>query len=143
LSFALSKVGIDVAQEKIAKDTGVDKNGVDPDPLAKAARSYGAQAEMMSGENADKTLKELSGHVKMGHSVLVDYLVSGEKDGGHYVCFLGMNGNHVRIFDPSEGGGKREMDRTYFVQNWRDRTEGGKVMKNWAMIVSVNGDTNE
>lgn len=135
LSFALSQIGIDKDQERIVKDTGTTKSkGVDPSPLKKAAESYGAEVEIINGESAEKTLDLIDKEVKDGASVLVDYLVSGKEDGGHYVVFLGVSGNNIRIFDPS-GGKKDEMEKSYFFSNWKDYTENGKVMKNWAMVL--------
>lgn len=138
LSFALSQIGIDVSQEDIAKETKTTMSGgVDPAPLMESAKKHGADVEVINGESPEKTLKTLVQDVKDGKSVIVDYLASGEKDGGHYVVFLGQKEGKIRIWNPS-GGKKDLMDASYFIQNWRDRTEGGKILKNWAMIVSVN-----
>lgn len=135
LSYALLQVGIDVDQEKIAKDTGTTKaKGVDPFPLQKVAERYGAETEIMEGETPNGTLAKMDEAVKDGAAVIVDYLVSGDKESGHYIVFLGQSGNSVRIWNPSDGK-KDELDKSYFIENWRDRTESGKVFKNWAMVL--------
>lgn len=140
LSFALHELGIEVSQEVLAKESGTTVDGgVDPNPLRKSAEKHGVTVEIINGENPDSTLKKISQEVKNGASVLVDYLVSGKEDGGHYVVFRGMKGNNIRIFDPS-GGKKTEMDKSYFIQNWRDKTENGKQMKNWAMVLRASTD---
>lgn len=135
LSFALSQVNIDVPQEQIAKDTKTSESkGVDPGPFIEAAKKYGAKVETISGRSQDKTLTTLIGAVKDGASVIVDYLVSGDEDGGHYVVFLGQHQGKIRIWNPS-GGKKDLLDKQYFVENWKDRTEGGKELENWAMVI--------
>lgn len=134
LAFALSQIGIEVDQEQVVKETHTDKNGIDPKPLIACAKKHGAKTEVIEGENPDKTLTQLVHEVKEGGAALVDYLVSGEKDGGHYVVFLGQKEGKIRIWNPS-GGKKELMDKSYFISNWRDRTESGKVMKNWALVL--------
>lgn len=141
LSYALHQIGIDVPQETLVKESGTTVDGgVDPAPLRKAAEKHGAVVEIINGEDQDSTLKTINKAVKSGASVLVDYLVSGEPDGGHYVVFLGTKGANIRIFDPS-GGKKDEMDKTYFFKNWKDKTENGKPMKNWAMVLREETDS--
>lgn len=135
LSYALSQIGIELDQEQIVKETGTTKSkGVDPNPLKACAEKHGAKVETLNGESPQKTLEEIDSAVKDGASVIVDYLVGGEEDGGHYVVFLGSKGNNIRIFDPS-GGKKDEMQKHYFFSNWKDYTENGKTMKNWAMVL--------
>lgn len=134
LSFALSQIGIDVSQETIVKDTGTTTNGVDPFPLEKTAKKYGAQVEILNGGLADDTIEKMDTAKKEGAAVIVDYLVGGEEEGGHYVVFMGKNGNNIRIWNPS-GGKRMSLEKPYFTENWRDWTEGGKTMKNWAMIL--------
>jgi len=137
LSFALSHIGIDVPQEKLARDTKTTtKAGVDPYPLAEVAKIYGAKTHILNGNSPKDTLIQLDKEVKQGHAVIVDYLVSGEDDGGHYVVFLGKQGNNVKLWDPS-GGKKTMMDTSYFIANWKDKEENGKEMKNWAMVLGA------
>lgn len=137
LSYALSLIGIDIDQEAIAKETGTTvTEGVDPQPLIKAAKKYGADVEIKNGDKPEETLKELIEEVKEGKSVIVDYLVSGDKDGGHYVVFLGQKQGRINIWNPS-GGKKELMDKSYFITNWKDKTESGKTMKNWAMVIGA------
>ncbi len=137
LSFALSQIGIDVSQEKIAKETHTSvEKGVDPFPLKETAEKYGAKTEIVNGESPEATLKKLDDEIKRGHAVIVDYLVNGKTDGGHYVVLLGASGNDIKIWNPS-GGHNDTMGKTYFISNWRDKTEKGKIMKNWAMILQA------
>lgn len=137
LSYALSQLDIEVSQEELAKQSGTTvKDGVDPYPLADVAKKHGATVETVNGDSPNKTLNILQDAVKENKSVIVDYLVSGEEDGGHYIVFLGRTGKNIRIFDPS-GGKLREMDESYFISNWKDKTESGKTLKNWAMILSA------
>ncbi len=137
LSFALSQIGIDVSQEQIAKDTHTTvKDGVDPFPLKEAAEKYGAKTEVITGESPDETLKKLNSEIKKGHAVIVDYLVNGKVEGGHYVVLLGVTGNDIKLWNPS-GGQNDTMGKTYFIANWRDKTENGKILKNWAMILQA------
>ena len=136
LAFALSKVGIDVTQEQMVKDTGTTKDGCDPKDMIQAVKKHGGTVDIISGKEPKTTLSQLDEAVKEKKSVIVDYLVSGEKEGGHYVVFLGKSGNNVKIWNPS--GGKYDMlDKSYFIENWRDRTEEGKLMKNWAMVIGA------
>lgn len=135
LSYALHLVGIDVPQEALVKESGTTVGeGVDPSPLKKAAEKHKAKVEIVNGESTDETLIKLKHAIKDGAAVIVDYLVSGKEDGGHYVVLLDVKGNDIRLFDPS-GGKIDTMTREYFTKNWMDKTESGKQMKNWAMIL--------
>jgi ABC-type bacteriocin/lantibiotic exporter with double-glycine peptidase domain len=134
LSYALSQVGIKVTQEEIVKETKTTKNGVDPKPLIESAKKHGATVEIFIGDSPQKTLKRLVEAIRQGGSIIVDYLVSGDTDGGHYVVFLGRKEGRINIWNPS-GGKKDLLDDSYFISNWRDRTEGGKILKNWAMVI--------
>ena len=138
LSYVLSTFGVNKSQEEIVEKTKTTIDyGVDPAPLIKFTEGLGFKVREINGDKPEDSLKTISLEVKKGNGVIVDYLVSGKDDGGHYVAFLGLKGKDINIFDPSDGK-KTVMDKSYFIENWKDRTKSGKLMKNWAMIISGN-----
>lgn len=130
LSYGLMKQGIEKSQEEIAKKTDTTvKDGVDPNPLVRYVNSLPLQVRVFRGEDAEKTLEDMTHFLHFGYSVIVDYLEGKE---GHYVVVEDINDTTIKIFDP-EGGKYRSLAKNKFIANWKDYTEGGKMFKHWAL----------
>jgi ABC-type bacteriocin/lantibiotic exporter with double-glycine peptidase domain len=132
LSYALMKQGIDISQEKIAKDTDTTvKDGVDPNPLIRYVNTLKLQTKVFEGKNADETLENITHFLYFGYSCIVDYLAGNSIDDGHYVVVEDIDGKDIRIWDPS-GGKHSTLSRDYFIKHWKDRTENEKLLHHWA-----------
>ena len=138
LSFALLKLGKKVSQEQIAKDLHVGKNGIDPKPLVDYIKSHGFTAKEFSDKDPKETINVLSGLVKRGHAVLVDYLAGNTNEDGHYVVFQGKQGNKILVWDPQYGENK-PLSQDYFISHWKDFTSHDTMFKNWAVSISPKG----
>lgn len=133
LSYALMKQGIDISQDEIAKETETTvKDGVDPAPLVKFVEKQKLDTKVFRGEEADRTLENLTYFLYFGYSCIVDYLAGDSLNDGHYVVVEEIDDDEIKIWDPS-GGVHDEIDKDKFIKHWKDKTENGKVFKNWAL----------
>lgn len=136
VSFALLKLGKYIPQEKIAKETETSiKKGVDPFPLVSFIKSQGFKTNVYSDKDPNATLSTLGVLAKRGNSILVDYLAGNSMDDGHYVVLQSVQGEKITVFDPQLGENK-ELTKSYFLRHWRDRTDSGRILKNWALVIS-------
>lgn len=134
LSFALLRQGKYCTQEEIAKSTGTtESKGVDPAPLTSYVKSKGFTPKDIKESEPNKRLNVMDHFVKQGKSVVVDYLADGDYESGHYVVFQGLQGNKVSFWDP-ESGKIETMNTKEFIKDWKDKTEGGRVFKYWALV---------
>jgi len=137
LSYALAQQGFTIPQTTLARLTKTTvKNGVDPKHLLNEARRFGFNAEVISGEDSNATIEVLDQNLLDGKSAIVDYLEGDNIDtDGHYVVYQGSTGGKIIVWDPSKGR-NIVLDKEKFVAQWKDKTVGGRVFKNWAMILS-------
>lgn len=137
LSYSMAQQGLEVPQKTLAKTTGTTvRNGVDPKFLTDEARRFGFTVETYSGEDPRQTIKKLDQALLDGKSVIVDYLEGTNIDtDGHYVVYQGSTGGKVILWDPSKAR-NIVLDKDKFIEQWKDKTVGGRIFKYWAMVLS-------
>ena len=137
LSYALGKQGVRVSQEKLAKLTKTNTSkGVDPKGMISGTKKLGVKVQAVVNKTPTQTLSKLNKAVKKGKSVVVDY-ISGDRlrTDGHYSVFLGATKDKVKLFDPSNGGRHKSVNKDNFINHWKDITKKGKIFKSWGMII--------
>ncbi len=140
LAYALKKQGIERSQEEIAEETETTvKEGVDPNPLVRYVNDLDLDTKVFSGEDAETTLEEMTHFLYFGYSCIVDYLDGDSMKDGHYVVVEDID-EDIGIWDPS-GGKHKKLDRDLFIQQWKDRTESGKIIKHWALCFKRRFDS--
>ena len=140
LSYALSKQGKDIRQEVLVKKTGTTvSEGVDQSPLVKAVKDAGMETIVTQGRDAKETLDLLDSYVRNGWSVVLDYLQGDHMDDGHYVVLENVHKDSLEVFDPSNGGSMRTMEKKYFIDHWKDVGGDGKTLRHWALVFSRKG----
>lgn len=106
------------------------QNGTDPSQMTRLARERGLDSHLDAGLNLDM----LASLVREGWTVIVEIQaipsdvrdgVEAEKNGGHYVVVLGMDGSRVTVMDPAfraREGNYGWMDAEEFEGAWLDDT---------------------
>lgn len=137
LSYAMAQQGLEVSQKTIAKATRTTvKNGVDPKFLADEARRFGFVVDTYSGEDPQQTIKKLDQALLDEKSAIVDYLEGDDIDNdGHYVVYQGSTGGKIILWDPAKAR-NIVLDKDKFIEQWKDKTIGGRIFKYWAMVLS-------
>lgn len=141
LSYALHEQGVEVPQEKLVKETHTTKgDGVDPYPLEECAQEHGMDTHVIRGGNPKDTIEILKFYIKNGWSVILDYLAGDSYEDGHYVLLRDVTNEGLRVFDPSNGGSEKALDRENFIEHWKDKDEEGDVLKYFALCLTKKID---
>lgn len=147
LSMGLAAVGIDVAQEKLAKQSNYGEWGVENSDMLATAKLYVPNAYIVIGKN----LEELA-EIGKKNAVIVQFVDTerqdenshgvGRGDDSHYVMLNGLTKDKVLVVDPNpisgEYGGFRKIDRTWFERHFWDEDRHGGITKGWALVIPAN-----
>lgn len=137
LSYALHKQGVEVPQEKLVKETHTTiRGGVDPYPLEECAQEHDMDTHVIRGGNPKDTIEILKFYVNNGWSVILDYLQGDSYKDGHYVLLLEVTKEGLKVFDPSNGGSEKVLDRDNFIEHWKDKDEDGEVFRYYALCLT-------
>lgn len=141
LCYALHDQGVDVSQDELAKESGTTvSDGVDPYPLEKVAKAHGMETVVLRGGDPNQQLGTMSSYLDNGWSVILDYLQGESYEDGHYSVLLDVSRDSVRIFDPSNEGSEKTLDRENFIEHWKDMDDEGKTFKYYALILGRGDD---
>lgn len=147
LSMALTALGFEVTQEKMAKQAPYDPSwGTDHISMVRAAESVvrGVREVLVS------KIDELGKRCRK-ECVIVNFMDTepsrepsfgaGNGEDGHYVLLDKLTRDYVYVVDPnpiSAGGGFRKIKRDWFERHFWDIDRGNKVVEKWALVIPAN-----
>lgn len=137
LAYAMDQQGVQQDQESLAKQTNTTvAGGVDPYPLEKAAKKNGMETLVLKGKPAGETLNLIKSYIKNKWSAIIDFLDGRSEDDGHYSVVLEINDHAIKIFDPAEGKGIREISLGSFKDHWLDYKKDGQEFRHYALLLT-------
>lgn len=118
-----------------------EKDGTEPDAIARVARAHGLAAELREGVGVD----ELRAAVAAGRTVIVDLQAwrddarrgwADDWDDGHYVVLVAVDGGRAWAMDPSTDAGYAYLPLDELGARWHDVDRAGRRFSRLAIFVS-------
>lgn len=126
LQAVLAYWGTEEREDRLAaRLRSTPEAGTHPLDIVRVAREFGLSADLREGLE----LSDLEAGLAAGTTVIVDLQAWRDRadlpwtetwDDGHYMIFLGMDGENLYFEDPSLLGSRGTIPRSEFVDRWHD-----------------------